>query len=293
MKKILLLLMLMPALASAQDDELDALLNEGRTDYIENAFKSTRVINGQSIEMLNKGVLDFRILHRFGLVKNGLKDLFGLDVASMRMGFDYGLSDRLGIGIGRSTFNKEMDGFVKYKVLRQSTGEKKMPISLIWVSGMTVRTLAYQNDDLNSFENKLGYFHQAIIGRKFSDGFSLQFSPTLVHRNLVQTATDNNTIYALGIGARLKMSDRTALILDTYPQFGANPSNTTSQKIILPLSIGVDIETGGHVFQLHFSNARGMNEKAFITETFNDWGQGQFAFGFNLSRVFTVQDTTK
>jgi Membrane bound beta barrel domain (DUF5777) len=275
--------------AAAQDD-LDSLLNAGdnvpKKEYVNNAFKSSRVIMGQSMEMIGAGVLDFRILHRFGNVKNGLKDLFGLDQASMRMSFDYGLTRNLTIGVGRSTLKKELDALVKYRVIQQSKGEKSFPVSLLAVAGITCNTTEWSDPTRkNFFTSRLGFYQQLIVGRKFSEGFTLQLSPTYVHRNFVELASDNNDMAALGIGARFGISRRAAIIIDAYPiVYGAR-----SNYNLAPISVGLDIETGGHVFQLHFSNARGMNERAFITETTQDWGKGEFQFGFNLSRVFTIK----
>jgi len=286
---ILLASLLGPLMLTAQDKggDLEKMLNDGNAkqkEYVRNAFKSSRVINGQSMEMLGKGSLDVRILHRFGEFFSGYHQLFGLDAASMRLGFDYGVTKDLTIGYGRSTFNKELDGFVKYRIIQQSKGYKSVPFSLLWVSGLTFNTTKISNTELTKAVNRTAYFHQAIIGRKFGDMFTLQLSPTFVHRNLVEFTTDKNNAVALGIGGRIKLSNRTALILDTYPMlYGAREDYNQ-----IPISIGFDIETGGHVFQLHVSNTHGMNEKAFITETTQSWGKGQIQFGFNLSRVFTV-----
>jgi Membrane bound beta barrel domain (DUF5777) len=257
--------------------------------YANNAFKSTRVINNQSMEMLGKGVLDVRILHRFGYINDGIGSLFGLDQASMRMGLDYGINKNVSVGIGRSTFLKELDGFVKYRIAHQHTGVKAIPVSIIYVAAANIITQAQTvPDGKNFFSNRLSYVHQVIIGRKFNNNFSLQISPTFVHRNLVETNKDFNNVVAVGIGTRYKLTQRMALVLDASPiVYGANNGyNTTA------LSIGIDLETGGHVFQMHFSNAKGMNERAFISETTQDWTKGQFQFGFNLSRVFTVRKNT-
>jgi hypothetical protein len=273
-------------------DELENLLSQEQKpvkEFVKNAFKSSQVINGHSMEFIGKGVLDFRILHRFGALNTGWRELFGLDQASMRMGFDYGISKNLTIGIGRSTFNKEVDGFVKYRIAHQHKGLKPIPLSLIWVSGMTMNTTKITDSKLNAFENRLGYYHQIIAGRKFGEAFTLQLSPTFVHRNLVDLPVDKNNMIALGVGARLKITNRTALILDTYPILYGDREGYN----IFPLSIGFDIETGGHVFQLHVSNARGMNEKGFITETTQDWTKGEIQIGFNLSRVFTIVKNTE
>lgn len=271
--------------AQSSGDDLEKLMgdeNKPEKEYVKNAFKSSRVINGHSMEMIGKGVLDFRILHRFGTFKSGISNFFGLDQASMRMGFDYGVSKNLTLGIGRSTFNKEYDGFVKYRFAHQHTGKKAFPVSLLWVSGITMQSGAF-DAKVDEVSNRLGYYHQLIAGRKFGEAFTLQLSPTLVHRNLVDYKHDFNNTVAIGIGGRVKISKRSALILDTYPiVYGASNYNK------FPISIGFDIETGGHVFQLHITNAKGMNEKSFITETLQDWAKGEIQFGFNLSRVFTV-----
>jgi hypothetical protein len=202
----------------------------------------------------------------------------------MRMGFDYGLGKNLTIGIGRSTLRKELDGFLKFRPVHQATGAGGSPVSVVLVAGMTIIT--QENTDPAkdvTFKSRLGYYYQAIVGRKFNQRFSLQLSPTIVHRNEV-LANDDNDTYAMGIGSRFNKSKRVAFVADYFYVFNGLPKEQNHN----PLSLGFDIETGGHVFQLHFSNASGMNERAFITETFNDWGKGDIQFGFNLSRVFTI-----
>ena len=269
----------------AQDESLlkDIETEKPKKEYVTNAFKSSRVINGHSMEFIGKGVLDFRILHRFGTVNHGVNEFFGLDEASMRMGVDYGLGKNLTIGIGRTTYKKELDGFIKWRAVRQAAGGS--PFSWVLVAGMSVYT--FKNTDPQkeiSFSSRAGYYYQSIFGRKFTQRFSLQLSPTLVHRNEVE-AGDVNDIYALGIGSRFKLSKRTAVVIDYFPVFNRTKNSTNKDA----LSIGFDIETGGHVFQLHFSNTTGMNERAFITDTQDSWGEGEIRFGFNLSRVFTVK----
>ena len=271
----------------AQDDLLLLVdtTNDKKTEKITGAFKSSRVINGHSMEFIGKNVLDVRILHRFGLLKDGIGELFGLDQASMRLGFDYGLSKDFTIGVGRSTLGKELDGFLKYRLAHQSTGHHSIPVTIVLITGSTLTTSKFPGTAKHTeTKHRIGYYSQIIIGRKFSNAFSLQLSPTYVHRNLVPTTKDDNDSYALGIGSRLKLSKRVALVADyQYILAGINKDIYHN-----PLSIGFDIETGGHVFQLHFSNATGMNEKAFITNTPYSWGSGEVRFGFNLSRVFTL-----
>lgn len=271
----------------AQDDLLGLLGEEKpKKERVKYAFKSPRVISGHSMEFLNPGTMDFRILHRFGQLDQGYKNFFGLDQASMRMSFDFGLMHNLMVGVGRSTFKKEVDAFIKYAPIRQSTGPWSSPVTVALVSGITMDGLPWADPSRkNYFTSRLAYYNQIIIGRKFSEGFTLQLSPTMVHKNLVQLATDENDIYALGIGGRLKLSKRVAFTWDyTHVLVGMPDSGFYN-----PLSVGLDIETGGHVFQLHFSNATGMNERAFITETTGQWGKGEIRFGFNLSRVFQLK----
>jgi len=271
---------------------LDLLGNEdSQKEYVTNAFKSTRVINGHSMEMVGAGVLDFRIMHRFGRLNSGSYNLYGLDQATIRLGLDYGISKRLTVGAGRSSSKKELDGFLKYRLIWQSTGKKSIPFSVIVVSGITMNMLKTDQDPEQPYfySNRLAYYYQAIIGRKFSEKYTLQVTPTFVHRNLVKLNNDPNDVYALGIGSRLKLTKRISLTEDFF--YVVNRS--VSENFQNCLSIGFDIETGGHVFQLHFTNALGMNERAFITETNGQWEKGDVQFGFNISRVFTIVDNRK
>ena len=293
MKKIFSLAMILFGFSfyghlKAQDEDLLKLLGEekNKKEIIRNAFKSTRVINGQSMEFLRPGTMDVRILHRFGQLDQGYKNFFGLDEASMRLGFDFGILQNLTVGLGRSTYKKELDAFIKYAPLQQSTGRHSFPVTIALVSGITMNGLEWSDPSReNYFSSRLAYYFQTIIGRKISEGFTLQFTPTLVHKNLVQLANDDNDIYSVGVGGRLKLSRRIAFTWDYFYVFNPLTDNVYHN----PLSVGFDIETGGHVFQLHFSNATGMNEPTFITETTGDWSKGEIRFGFNLSRVFQLK----
>ncbi|RMF02973.1 MAG: hypothetical protein D6772_02795 [Bacteroidetes bacterium] len=270
----------------AQDDLLALLGEEETIDYATAAFKTNRVINLHSIENTSAGVLDIKISHRFGMLNRGAYDLFGLDNATIRIGGDYGVTDRLTIGAGRSSYEKTYDGFVKYKFLRQSTGKRRMPVTAAALSSIAVEGLRWANPDReNYFSSRLNYTLQLIVGRKFSESFSLQFSPTLVHRNLVRFSEEAHDVLAGALAGRIKLSKRVALnaeyIYVLPDQLLPGYRNT--------LSLGFDIETGGHVFQLHFTNSTSMIEKGFVTETTGDWLDGGIHFGFNVSRVFTVR----
>lgn len=272
----------------AQDDLLYLLGEEETINYATNSFKGTRVVNAQSMEMLHPGTMDFRILHRFGRVDQGYYQLFGLDQASMRMGFDFGLTKNLMVGIGRSTTKKEVDGLIKYRLLWQSKGKRNIPVSVLALGGVTVNGLkdAVGNPAIETtFSRRLAYFYSVIVGRKFNERLSLQLSPTLIHQNIVINQLNPNTLYAVGFGGRMKLNKRIAVIWDYSHVFNRFPGDIRFN----PLSIGFDIETGGHVFQLHFSNAVGMNERAFLVDNNSNFFKGQVQFGFNLSRVFQLK----
>lgn len=280
------LFIILPVSLIGQDDLL-SLLNEEEeiTERVSASFKTNRVINLHSLENTPKGVLDFKIGHRFGFINQGVSEFFGLDDATIRLGLEMGLTDRLAIGLGRSSFEKTVDGFAKFKLLRQSTGSRSVPVTLALLAGTAVKTAPFEDPDReNYFRSKLFYTFQLIMGRKFSENFSLQLSPTLVHRNLVETTAEKNDVLALGIGARQKLSKRLSLNVEYIyvlpDQLEARYKNS--------LSVGFDIETGGHVFQLHFTNSTSMIEKGFVTETVGDWLEGDIHFGFNISRVFTL-----
>ena len=275
----------------AQDDLLKLVDSSKPTkEYVTRAFKSSRVINGHSIEMIPKGNMDFRILHRFGLVNTGGKNLWGLDQATMRFGFDFGIFKNLTVGVGRSTLNKELDGFIKYRPVLQSKGPGSFPVSIVGVAGMTYSTMPWSDPDRENYtSSRIAYYGQVIIGRKLNDHISMQVAPTMVHRNLVPLESDDNDAFAVGLGGRLKLSRRIAFVIDySYIISGVDKNIYTN-----PLGIGIDIETGGHVFQLHFSNSQGMNEKALITGTTDKWSEGEIRFGFNLSRMFVIDKKVK
>ena len=257
-----------------------------KKELVNATFKTTRLVNGQSVENPADGVLVFIISHRFGRVNQGAYDLFGLDQATMRLGLEYGINDRLAVGFGRSTHQKTIDGFLKFKILRQSIGEQAMPVSLSYFGSMAINTLKWQEPTRKNYESsRYSYVHQLLIARKFNNRLSIQLTPTLVHKNLVPLKNDQNDIFATGFGGRFKITNRTSVNAE---YFWLLPG-TTADNYQNCLSLGIDIETGGHVFQLIFSNAQPQFERAFITETTGDWTKGDIFFGFNLTRVFTIK----
>ena len=281
----------------AQDDLLSLLGEDSAvTEYSSASFKTTRVINSHSLENTAHGVLDFKINHRFGMLSSGGNEFFGLDQAEIRLGLDYGITDRLMIGIGRSGYLKTLDGFVKYKLLRQCDQGCGTPITLALVAGSSF-THAREADVPGSapdrtfyYSHRFAYNLQMIVGRKFSETFSFQLMPGVVHRNLTALKEEPNDILNIGGAGRYKLTRRLALNAEYFyvlPDQGPRDAYQNS------LSIGFDIETGGHVFQLHFTNSTGMFERAVITETTGDFFKGDIHYGFNISRVFTLHDPKK
>jgi hypothetical protein len=278
----------------AQDDLMN-ILNENtpsETNYTTATFKSTRIMNGHSIERMPAGQLDVRISHRFGTINSGAYNFFGLDQSNIHLGLEYGITNWLMIGVGRSEFEKTFDGFAKFSILRQSKGAKEMPVSVSVLTSVALKTLKFPDQTrTNYFTSRLAYVGQVLVARKMNEIFSIQLTPSYVHRNLVATELDPNDIWAMGAGARLKITKRISLNGEYY--YIANPKTYLSQQIYNPLSVGFDIETGGHVFQLFFTNSLGMTEKQFIGGTTGQWKKGDIHFGFNISRVFTLKKNKK
>jgi hypothetical protein len=248
-------------------------------------FNSTRVVNLQSVEFLPKGFLDFRILHRFGNMKRGVKDLFGLDFASMRMGLDYGISNSTTIGIGRSTLRKELDIFVKQKIF-QTKANSKLPITAFALLSATRATGNTFNSDFETINGgkRHAYIAQLGVAAQLSKSITVQVNPTYIALGIRESLLSKKSLVAMGIGANYKFNKHVAFVAEYVPVF----SGLDKEIFQNPLTLGVDVETGGHVFQLHLSNAAGMNEKALMATTVEKWGSGEIRFGFNLSRLFKI-----
>ena len=284
-----LFLILIPAFIFGQD--LDELLEEAtgnNTEYAYATFKSTRIVSGHSIERMQEGQLDFRISHRFGEINGGAYEFWGLDQASIHLGLEYGITDWLMLGIGRGNYEKTFDGLLKFSVFRQSKGEKNMPVSISYLSTLALNSLKWDGPDELPFWDRASYVHQLLIARKFNERLSVELNPTFVHRNLVATELDPNDLWSIGAGGRFKLTKRISINIEYY--YVVPPLHDyQSSKTYNPFSIGFDIETGGHVFQLHVTNSAAMIEKAFIGETTGNWLDGGIHIGFNISRVFALK----
>ena len=261
---------------------LDALDTEPTAHLVTATFKDTRVINMQSNETPGAGVLHFVIAHRFGRINEGAYSLWGLDNASMRMGFDYGLTDRWTLGVGRSTFQKTYEASMKGKLFVQKS-DNSVPVSVTYYGVIMANGLRWQEPDReNLFSSRLSYVNQLIVTRKINDRTSLAVVPSFIHRNLVDITSKSHDQWTLGLGGRHKLTHRVSINSEYHFLVNGLDEATTNS-----LSLGVDIETGGHVFQLHITNSQGMFERAFLTETTGRWLDGDLFFGFNLSRVFS------
>lgn len=289
---VLLLLWLgAPVALQAQEEEDDLMamledMEEEPVNYALATFKGVRLINSHSIEMPGEGVLQMMISHRFGRVNGGPYEFFGLDQANMRLGFEYGIKPWLCVGIGRSNVLKTYDSFLKVRLFRQKSGAESFPFTIVAYSNIAANSLRWAEPHReNYFSSRLNYTHQLMIARKFGERLSLQLMPTMIHRNLVDTRDAQNDVYAIGAGGRVKV---TRSLTINFEYFYLLPGHTaTNYKN--SISVGIDIETGGHVFQLMLTNSMGMSENLFIPQTTGDWMAGDIHLGFNLGRVFTVK----
>jgi hypothetical protein len=272
MKKSLLAILLVSSVAVFSQED------------VSETFDDTRVVNGHSVETNKEGSMKFIIAHRFGLLNGGLYELFGLDQSTIRMGFDYGITDKITIGIGRSSFQKTIDGFVKARLLTQNTGGGS-PISLTWLSTSDYNTLKSPSNQEIEGKLRFSYTHQLLLAKKFGDAFSIQIMPTYLHRNLVPTKEFSNDIFSVGTAGRLRLTQMLSLKAEYYIALPDQLSNANTNS----LAVGVDIATKHHVFQLHIGNSRGMIEKFFISETYGEWSQGDIMLGFNITRNFQVR----
>lgn len=270
---------------SAQDlmDELKDQKPE--TEYTYASFKSSRVVLGQSIESPAKGALEFLVQHNFGSLNQGPYSFFGLDQSTIRLGLEYGITDRLSVAVGRSSYQKTFDGSLKYKLLRQSTGKRTMPVSVSAYGSAELNTMKpVDKTQKVLMSSRLSYVAQLLIARKFSSIITLQLSPTYIHKNLVQARADQNDIFAAGLGGRVKLTKRTSLNAEYFYLL----PGASADKYRNCFSVGFDIETGGHVFNLRFTNAQPLFESAFIAETTSRWDKGGIYFGFTINRVFDL-----
>ncbi len=282
MKHLLLLILCFPILALSQDNLLAEIDSDSIVKQEINAvFKGLKIVNFESTKLMFKKQFVFTVSHRFGSIENGFDSFFGLDDAVTRLNFIYGLSDGLNISASRSSFQKVYETAIKYRLIQQE--ENGFPFTIVGYNSLMINT-ALDKDNLPKleFKHRLGYTAQILISRKISTNLSLELAPTFFHDNYVAINDQDNSQYALGLGGRYKLGKRWSLNAD----YGWHLNRASDSPFKNPLSIGVDLETGGHVFQMHFTNAQAMNTNGFLGQATGDWGDGNIYFGFNLTRVF-------
>jgi len=282
MKLLLFFILFTPLLTYSQDDLLDEIdIDSTGVEYVDATFKGLKIVNFESTKLVAKNNFTFIVAHRFGSLKNGVDSFFGLDDAVTRLNFIFGVSDGLNVSFSRSSFQKIYEAAAKYRIVRQKNNG--FPFTVVGYNSILVNT-GYEKDNLPllEFKHRLGYTAQVLISRKITRDLSIELAPTFFHDNYVVINEQDNSQYALGIGGRYKISKRMSLNID----YGWHLNRADNSPFKNPLSVGVDIATGGHVFQMHFTNVQGMNTNSFLGQGSGDWSDGNIYFGFNLSRTF-------
>ena len=291
MKK-LFLAFLVPICVFAQNDLLSEIDTIKTDTKVQSTFKSLKIVNLESTKLAGKGDFYLVIAHRFDYLNQGFDDFFGIDNANTQIKFVWGVKDWLTVHIARSGFEETIDSAIKYRLIAQE--KEGFPFTIVGFNSIAINAeMKKENFPKLEFDNRLTYVTQLLISRKFTDKLSLEIAPSYFHENTLKDILDQNNAvilpnpqsndqFAIGMGGRYKFAKRWSLNMD----YGAH-LNRASQSIYKnPLSIGIDIETGGHVFQMHFTNAKAMHESGFLGQTTGDWGKSEISFGFNLVRVF-------
>lgn len=299
MKKIIIYLSFLVSsgttvLSQTADDLLNMVAEKPKKEYTTATFKTTRLINFHTVEVLGRRCLDFRISHRFGNFNSGAYNAWGIDGgANIRLALEYSPNSRLMFGIGRTSAKKIADGFLKYRLLKQTTKGGGMPVSVTLFS--SVYHTFMQNvliDGINKYQtvpDRLAFCNQIMIGRKFNSNFSFQLTAAMVHFNLVDKITDKNDCFVLGAVTRYKFAKRQAITLE----YGLRLNQYSKDKYHDSFGIGYDLETGGHVFQIHLTNSFGLTEDQYFMYTNTSWDNWGIRLGFNISRVFSLQGRNK
>lgn len=265
---------------NAQNELLNELENEMvESNSVNSVFKGLKIVNLESTKLVSKGDLYFIIAHRFGSIKGGVKELFGLDQSNIRFSFIYGFRDWFNLGLSRSSFDKTYDITSKIKLLSQE--KQNFPLTIVGFGAVSYKTADVDLSYVN-FENihRLNYLAEILISRKINENLSLEVAPIFIHENFTPFNSQQNSQFAAGFGGRYKLTKRLTLNMDYVSHL-----NRTVNNFKNPFSVGVDIETGGHVFQLHLTNSQQMNDAGFVNANGN-WASGDVFLGFNLSRVF-------
>jgi hypothetical protein len=279
MKKIVLLLFVLPYLSFAQEDLLSGLDSIQSKQKATSAFKALKIVNLESTKLAAKGDLYFIVAHRFGSIKDGFEGFYGLDNANTQIKFVYGLFENVTISAARNEL--AYDFSTKYILFNQI--EKGLPVTIAGFTSLSINNTLKESLFPNlKFEDRCSYVGQILVSRKFSEKLSLELAPTFLHENFVDNPMQHNTQYFVAAGGRYKFAKRWSLNID----YAAHLNRASNSVYKNPLSVGFDLETGGHVFQMHFSSSQGIHEAGYLAQTTGDWANGNVFFGFNLLRVF-------
>ena len=259
--------------------EIDTVIEE--PTYASAVFKGLKVINFESTKLVAKKGFNFIVSHRFGTVKKGFQNLFGLDEAVTHLNFVYGLSDNINISASRSSNQKIYEVATKFRLVNQQAG--KIPFTVVGYTSVLANT-SLDTDNLPKleFKHRLSYVAQLLVSRKMNNNLSLILSPTFFHDNYLTDDFQENSQYGIGFGGRYKLGKRWSL----NTEYGMHLNRSENSLYKNPFSIGVDLETGGHVFQLLFTNSQSMNTNGVFGTSTGEWGESDVYFGFNLARSF-------
>jgi hypothetical protein len=309
MKKYLLLIVLCAkiglinaqqtkATATSTDSLLNSLSSSDGAEPVIAAFKSTRLILSSTTETNKKNNLNFIVVHRFGDIagaEGGGKTLWGFDNSSdIYIGFEYGLTNNLDINFGRSKYEQLLDLGLKYSLLRQ-TSDNSIPVALTLIVNAGLKPYQVNTNVFNDYTNRLSYFYQAIFSRKFSSRFSLEVAPAFLRTNLPFPYISGNekNIFALSAAGRLKVTKHMGIVVDYAHPFSSFRQNSKSPAFYDPSAVGFEIETGGHVFTMNFSNAQAISPINYLSDTESKWTKGQYRFGFAIARIFDMNHKHK
>ncbi|MFC0778626.1 DUF5777 family beta-barrel protein [Flavobacterium sp. HJSW_4] len=279
MKNFILLFFIFPLLTFSQTDLLSGVETPSAKEKVTSAFKALKIVNLESTKLAAKGDLYFVVAHRFGSIKDGFEGFYGLDNANTQIKFIYGVTNGLNVSAARSEF--AYDFATKYMLFPQI--KDGFPVTIAGFNSLSINnTLKESLYPKLQFKDRLTYVAQLLISRKFSEKLSLEIVPSFFHQNFVEDVDQSNTQYAVGFGGRYKFAKRWSLNMDYAAHLNRAPNSLYKN----PLSIGFDLETGGHVFQMHFTSSQAIDEAGYLGRTTGDWTKGDIFFGFNLARVF-------
>jgi hypothetical protein len=285
----LLLVALMVSFAAFSQDDLESMLlgeMEEPVDYTLGTFLSSHVLNSHSSELIDKNGISFRVAHKFGKLNTGANHFFGFDNSNSFLEMDYAIANWWNVGVGRATLGEQTAGFTKFRLLRQSTGARVMPVSMTAIAHVEYGTQHFDDEVRNSNkEDRFDYTSQLLIARKFSNRLSLQMMPTYIHHNLVDTKLDKNDVAAVGFGASCKIYNNLRANAEYYL---VQDHDTPTMEYFNPLSFGICYQTSRHAFEVYVTNAQGITESSYIANTTNDFFKGDVRIGFNISTVFTL-----